>query len=327
MFLSLVMLVLGLALLIFGGDLLIRGSVSLATRMRISATIVGLTVVAFGTSTPELVVNLTAAFRGTPDLAFGNIIGSNIANIGLLLGLTAVLMPIAVHRTIILREAPMMALIAVAALALAEDAIFRHTASGSAFDRGDGIILLLLFGIFMYYTIGDALRQRADDPYVREVEQAAAAHKPMNLGLAFVLIVVGLAMLFGGGQLTVIGGADLARRVGVPEVVIGLTLVAVGTSLPELAAGIAAVRRRQHDMAVGNIVGSNIYNLAFVLGVTSTIAPVSLPARGEIDMLVMLAFSIALIPMVITKSRLSRGEGALLLGGYVVYIAWLFVRG
>mgnify|MGYP005841577697 CR=1 FL=1 len=317
------LLLLGLVLLIAGGDALVRGSVALATRLRISPTIVGLTVVAFGTSTPELVVNLTAAIKGTGDLAFGNVVGSNIANIGLLLGVTALVRPLVAHRTIIVREVPMMLLVCLVLLAEAESAILEGRSH--VFSRGDGLILLLLFGVFMYYLIGDALKQRAEDAYVHGME-ARTHGKPMAAGLMLVLIGGGLAVLIVGGQMTVRGATDLAMGLGVPEVVIGLTLVAVGTSLPELATSVIAVRQGQTDIAIGNIVGSCIYNVALVFGATSMIATVALPAGGVVDLLVMAGLSALLLPIVLTHGKVSRMEGGLMLTIYAAYIAWLAGR-
>lgn len=326
---SLLLLIIGLLMLLGGGDALVRGSVGLATRLRVSPTIIGLTIVAFGTSTPELVVNLTAAFRGTAEMAFGNVVGSNIANVGLLLGVCASFRALEVHRTIVLREAPMMVLVCVASLAMIEDHLAGRVVRSevAAFDRGDGIVLLLLFSIFIYYTVGDAIRQRATDAYVHEVEEIVSRRKPMHPLVIALCIVGGLAVLVVGGQLTVKGGSELALSLGVPEVVVALSLVAVGTSLPELATSVAAVRRGQTDIAVGNIVGSNIYNLGFVLGLTSIVKPIPLPRGGVIDLIVMTSFGLALLPLITTQSRLSRLEGSAILAGYIGYIGWLATRG
>jgi len=337
---------LGLAILIVGGGLLVRGATALAARLGIAPVIVGMTVVAFGTSTPELVVNLAAAYRGDSAIGFGNVVGSNIANIGLLLGITAIAYPLAIHRSIVSREIPMMLLASVAAVVLGLNSL---TAAGvDRFTRGDGLMLLLLFCVFLYYTLSDAWHQRDSDAYFiptagtavgtasGAVIDVASGTKSGAAGFAtpliassmrtLALIVGGLLLLVGGGELTVRGALGFAQAVGVPEVIIGLTLVAVGTSLPELATSLIAARRGQTDMAVGNIVGSNIFNLLFIWGLTITIAPTDLPAGGRIDLLVMALFAAALLPLALTQRTLSRSEGGVLAMGYVAYILVLAMR-
>lgn len=325
MVVDLLLLVVGLGLLLGGGDALVRGAVALAERFGIPAVIVGLTVVAFGTSTPELVVNLVAAYRGTSEIGFGNVIGSNIANIGLLLGLTALYRPLTAHPSVVTREIPMMLLASLAALIMAED-VFLTGRDANLFNRDDGVLLLLLFGVFLYYTVADALRQRGE--VAAEFEQAQAERaRPRRGWLIVALLVGGLAALIVGGQFTVNAAVSLARGAGVPEVVIGLTIVAVGTSLPELATCVAAARRGESDVAVGNIVGSNIYNLLFIFGCTAAIAPIPLPDGGIVDLVVMLGFSLALLPIAMThQKRITRLEGGVLLLLYAAYTVWLALR-
>lgn len=322
--LNVLVLLLGLGILVGGGELLVRGATALAKRLGIAPVIVGLTVVAFGTSTPELVVNLAAAFRGDSAIGFGNVVGSNTANIGLLLGLTALTYPLVVHRSIVSREIPMMLLASLAAVVLGVKSV---TEGGvDRFTRGDGLMLLLLFGVFLYYSVGDALRQREDDAYLQQTAstmQTTAADSAWRIAL---LIGGGLLLLIAGGELTVRGAVGFAAAVGVPDVVVGLTLVAVGTSLPELATSAIAARRGNTDVAVGNIVGSNIFNLLFIWGLTITLAPTDLPAGGGIDLLAMTLFAAVLLPMALTQRRLSRLEGGILLVGYCGYVAWIAVR-
>lgn len=322
----LLLLLVGLAILIAGGELLVRGASTLAERLGVAPVIVGMTVVAFGTSTPELVVNLAAAIRGESAIGFGNVVGSNIANVGLLLAITALAYPLVIHRSIVSREIPMMLLASVAAVVLGLNSLSEGGAD--RFTRGDGLMLLLLFGVFLYYTLGDAMRQRDSDAYFFTPVVTAGGATPSAIpGVRLAtLIVGGLLLLVGGGELTVRGALGFAQAMGIPEVIIGLTLVAVGTSLPELATSIIAARRNQTDMAVGNIVGSNIFNLLFIWGLTVTLAPTDLPAGGRIDLLVMTAFAAVLLPMAITQRKLSRLEGGLLGLGYGVYIVWLAMR-
>ncbi|MCG8512474.1 MAG: calcium/sodium antiporter [Rhodospirillales bacterium] len=331
---SALLLLLGLVALIGGADLLVRGGAGLATRLGVAPVLVGLTVVAFGTSTPELVVNLMAAYRGEASIGFGNVVGSNIANTGLLLGVSGLLRPIVVHAVLVRREIPMMLVATMLVLILAGDQ-WLSGSEGNTFARGDGLALLLLFGIFLYYSIRDAMgRGNAAAGSVAMETPAASAEVTDSdvpatvggVGVQIVFAVVGLVLLVIGGQFTVQGGAGLARMLGVSEVIIGLTLVALGTSLPELATNIVAVIRGHADMAVGNIVGSNIFNLLLVFGLTATVAPIDLPERGIADLLVMAAFSLSLLPLAITRRQIDRWEAGLLLLGYCGYIAWLAMR-
>ncbi|MEX0652976.1 MAG: calcium/sodium antiporter [Phycisphaeraceae bacterium] len=322
--LHLLLLLAGLAILITGGDLLVRGATALAQRLGVAPVVVGMTVVAFGTSTPELVVNLAAAFRGDSAIGFGNVVGSNIANIGLLLAVTALAYPLVIHRSIVTREIPMMLLASLAAVVLGINSLLEGEAD--RFTRGDGLMLLLLFGVFLYYTLGDALRQRDSDAYFKALAPTPDAPAGRSRLWVAGAVVGGLVLLVAGGELTFRGAVGFAQAVGVPDVIIGLTIVAVGTSLPELATSFIAARRGQTDMAVGNIVGSNIFNLLFIWGLTVTLAPTDLPAGGRIDLLVMTAFAALLLPMALTQRKLSRLEGGLLGVGYVTYIVWLAMR-
>lgn len=314
------LLIVGLAVLIAGGRALVEGASALAVRLGVAPIIVGLTVVAFGTSTPELVVNLAAAFRGATEIGFGNVVGSNIANIGLLLAITAVATPLTIHRTLVIREIPMMILAAGAALVLGGGAFLGEAASG--YTRGDGLMLLLLFVVFLYYTIGDALRPQED----AAVPVPALGGAMLSGNRALTLIGVGLIGLVVGGELTVRGAVGVASAVGLSDAVIGLTVIAVGTSLPELATTLTAARRGQGDIAIGNIVGSNIFNLLFVWGISVTIEPSAMPAGGVADLFVMTALSLLLLPMVISQDRLSRTEGIFMLVAYAAYIGWLATR-
>ena len=300
----------GLALLLLGGAWLVKGAVALAERLGVPALVIGLTVVAFGTSTPELVVNLAAAYRGDASVGFGNVVGSNIANIGLLLGITALYRVLAV-------------------LVLAEDRLLTGREI-DRFDRDDGIVLLLLFGVFLYYTLVDALRSRNQGFEVVGTESngvEAVVESSMSMGASLGLVVGGLLLLIVGGQGTVVGATGVATALGVPEVVIALTVVAIGTSLPELATCLVAARKGQTDLAIGNIVGSNIYNLLFIFGTTAAISPIDLPAGGIVDLLVMAGFSVALLPLALSGKSLSRVEAGALLLCYGGYVAWLATRG
>jgi len=318
----------GLAILVLGGQGLVRGAGALAARLGVQPVVIGMTVVAFGTSTPELVVNLAAAARGDSAIGFGNVVGSNIANVGLLLAVTALGWPLVVHRSIITREIPMLVLACGAGCVLGMDHLL--AAGPDRFNRGDGLVLLLLFAVFLYYTLADALGQRSaleTAPAPGDTsETTSRAATGIGTWATAGCIVGGLLLLIAGGQLTVRGATGLAAALGVPEVIVGLTLVAVGTSLPELATSVLAARRGATDLAVGNIVGSNLFNLLFIWGLTTTIAPTDLPVGGRIDLFVMTALALILLPLALSQRRLARGEGVVLLLAYAGYIGCLALR-
>lgn len=318
---NIILLIAGLAGLIIGGDLLVRGAAATALRLGVPAVAIGMTVVAFGTSTPELAVNLSASASGNGQIAFGNVIGSNIANIALLLGITALIQPLRVHASIVTREVPMMILACLAAVAMGFDRLLTGGADG--FDRSDGVILLLLFGVFLYYTAADVVRRR-DDPFASESAEQVP-HTTMWRAVLYMLL--GLCGVVIGGQMFLRGAVGFAAMLGVPQVVIGLTIVAVGTSLPELATSVIAARRGQDDLAVGNIVGSNIFNLLFIHGLSSTIAPAPVPPGGRIDLVVMTALSLVLLPMCMSHGRrIMRTEAGVLLLAYAGYTASMMMR-
>lgn len=320
--LSVMFFVVGIGLLVAGGDALVRGASALAARLGVAPVAIGMTVVAFGTSAPELVVNLSAALGGKSEIGFGNVVGSNIANIGLLVGMTALIAPLTVNSVIVAREIPMMVLATLLAIVLGMDAWLGG--GHSAFGRGDGLALLLLFGVFVYYTLAEVLRGRGDDALV--IESGAQMRVSSGLARSAALIVLGLVVLVVGSELAVRGATGIARALGMSDVVIGLTIVAVGTSLPELATSVVAARKGAVDMAVGNIVGSNIFNLLFIYGLTMAIAPATVPDSGGIDLLVALGFAIALLVMAWTGNRrVTRGEGGALICCYAAYVIYLFI--
>jgi cation:H+ antiporter len=311
---------LGLLLLVGGGEALVRGATGLARGLGVSPLVIGLTVVAFGTSAPELAVNLMAALEGRGDISFGNVIGSNLANIGLIVGCTALIRPILVDRVVIFREIPMMLLATAAAVVLAFD---RWLSSGpDVYDRADGIVFLMLFCVFLYYTVGDFVTQRANH-HREALAGGSGARDPGALRRQIALTVAGLAALIVGGHVSVSAAVDLARTLGVPEVIIALTVLAIGTSLPELTASIVASLRGHVELAIGNVVGSNIFNLLFVAGLTATLRPIPVPAGGFLDLWVLAALSLILITVSLTRLRhIVRTEAALLLLCYLGYLAW-----
>ncbi len=324
MILYLVLLVVGLILLVGGGDALVRGASSLARSLGISPLVIGLTVVAFGTSAPELAVNVFAAIAEKGDISFGNIIGSNIANIGLILGCCALVRPLAIRRTVIIREIPMMLAATGVVVVMALDPWLRDGGAEvvAEYDRGEGTLLLLLFVVFIVYLARDALRQRRD-AFLQQAEEYSEEERPRTTWISVVLVAVGLIGLVGGGKLTVIAAEQLALEFGVPDVVVSLTLVALGTSLPELVTGAIATYRGHTDLAIGNVVGSNIFNLLLVQGVTAVVRPIPIPEGGYLDLIVVSGLSLIVLPMAITNQRqVKRGEGAFLLVAYLAYCGY-----
>jgi cation:H+ antiporter len=312
MLLQFAILAAGVAILAFGADLFVRGASSLALRFGISQLVVGLIIVGFGTSTPELAVNLKAALSGSTDIAIGNVVGSNIANVGIILGLAAVVAPLAVHLRLVKVELPLMIAISFALWAFAW--------YGGVIGRVDGAIMFAVFIAFLLFLLRSSRSETKDVQEEYAEESAPARSVPITIGL----ILVGLAMLMGGANLCVDAAVALARMWGMSELLIGLTIVAIGTSLPELASSVAAAYRGNADIAIGNVIGSNIYNILFILGLTAMISP--LPANGEtllwFDLPVMVAFALVLVPMVLMGMRISRTNGIVLLAGYAAYVGY-----
>jgi len=305
---------------------MVRGVSSLAARLGISTLVIGLTVVAFGTSAPELAVNVAAVHRGAIGLPFGNIFGSNLANLGLIVAVAALIRPLDVQSVVMRRELPMMLLATLVASVLALDSLF-----DDGLDRyagSDGIVLLLLFTVFLYYTGRDMLAERARRTRTLRGQDPAPEQKTEESGVdsvpkSVVLMLSGFAGLVIGASLTVGGAEGIARSLGVSETIIGLTLVALGTSLPELVASVIACLRGHTDLAVGNVVGSNIFNLLAVLGITSTVGTVSVPSSGIMDLVAVSALSLIFWVLTITdRGRVIRTEGVLLLVLYVSYLVF-----
>ena len=297
----------GLALLYFGGEWLIRGASALATRLGISSLAIGLTVVAFGTSAPELVVSIDAALSGASDVSVGNVVGSNIANIALILGLAALLRPAKVEAKILRVDAPIMILVSFALLAVMAD--------GRA-SRLEGCLLLLGLIAYTGFTFWEAGRE---SERVREEFASAAPAPRKHASVSGLLVVAGFACLVVGGHLLVTAAVELATLLGMSQAAIGLTIVAVGTSLPEFATSVMASLRGQGDIAVGNVVGSNIFNILGILGLTALIHPLELGAISWLDLGTMVGFACVLGVLLLTRHQLGRAEGAFLLAGFAVY--------
>lgn len=308
---SLLSIGIGLLLLYFGAESLVRGAASLALRLGLSPLVVGLTVVAFGTSAPELVVSLRAALYDQAEIAVGNVVGSNSFNIAFILGLSALVRPIRIHAQLVRFDVPvMLAATAGCAGLLFDDRLSRLEAG------------MLLSGLIAYTADSIRRARREENPdVVKEFESAAPAAR--NLGQDILFIIVGLALLMYGGRLLLDGAVDLARWWGLSDAVIGLTLVAAGTSLPELATSVLAAVRKQDDIAIGNIVGSNIFNLLGILGVSGLVSPLNRVGISPVDAGVMIAVSALLLPLLRTGMKLGRLEGLLFLATYAGYLLWL----
>jgi cation:H+ antiporter len=296
---------------------MVRGASDLAESYGVPPLVVGLTVVAFGTSAPELVINVVGALQDETALAFGNITGSNLANFGLVLGCAAVISPIALQGKIIRRELPLLLLATAVLFTMTLDHTLRT--SVSVLDRSDAIVMLLLFGIFIYIMVMDFLRQEKD-PLVTTLEKLPQA-RHLERKSDWILIIAGIAGLALGGQLTIDNGSDLAASMGVRPEIVGMLVVAIGTSLPELITSIFAALKGEADLCVGNIIGSNIFNSMFVLPISAAIHPLAIPPGGSTDIFISLVFSAILIPIFIMgKGTMSRQIGAIFLLGYASYM-------
>ncbi|MEC9483861.1 MAG: calcium/sodium antiporter [Halomonas sp.] len=307
-------LIIGIALLTLGGESLIRGAIAAARRFGVSPLLTGLVIVGFGTSSPELVVSVDAAINSQPDIAVGNIVGSNIGNILLILGLCALITPMTVQPLALRRDG----LVVVAATLL-----FLLLSLGGALGRIDAVLFLSGLAAYLVWAYWSESRQHvpAGDVHAAEAEEMSAVPRSwLTIGLA---IVIGLGLLIGGSRLLLYGAIGIAQAAGIPEAVIGLTLVAVGTSLPELAVSVIAALRRHADVAVGNILGSNIFNVLGILGVSALLQPLPIAPRiQDFDQWVMLGSAVVLMLFLYTGLRLSRWEGGLMLASYAVYV-WL----
>ncbi len=309
-----VLFAVGFYLLIKGADLLVGGASSIAGRMRVSSLVIGLTVVAFGTSLPELVVNLFASFEGNADLAIANVLGSNIANILLIVGIAAVISPLPIQENTARHEIPLSILAVIVLALLASDSRWLGR-EVSELTRSDGLVLLCFLAIFMHYTFSLIRSQR--DIHVPEIETTSMVKSIGKIALG----LVGLTL---GGKWIVDGAIAVAIGLGMSETLVGLTIVAIGTSLPELATSVAAAWRGQAGMAIGNVIGSNIFNIFWILGISSVVNPLPFDAANEPAIVVTLVATLLLQLFVITgvRNRVDRWEGWLLLALYVLFMGY-----
>ncbi|MCB1786611.1 MAG: calcium/sodium antiporter [Gammaproteobacteria bacterium] len=309
----------GFALLVWSADRFVEGAAATARHAGMSPLLVGMLIVGFGTSAPEMVVSAVASLDGNPELALGNALGSNIVNIGLILGVTALVAPIAVHSNIVRRELPLLLMIS----ALTGSLLWDHELS-----RIESALLLAGLVGLIGWTLVEGLRHRTD-VLAKEMDQELPEH-PMPLGRALMWLAVGLVLLIVSSRLLVWGAVEIAHALGVSDLVIGLTIVALGTSLPELAASVIAARKGEHDIALGNVIGSNMFNLLAVIGIAGVIAPLHdiTPDAVSRDWLTMLAFTVALFVMAYGfrgNGRINRLEGLVLLTAFAAYNSYLVI--
>ena len=317
MLLALLALILGLIVLFWSADRFIDGASAAAKHLGVPSLLIGMLIIGFGTSAPELMVSALAALQGNPSLALGNAYGSNIANIGLVIGLVALLSPIALHSQIVRKELPILLGITLLSGAL--------LLNGQLSRLDAGILLLAFFALFGW-SIVQGIRGR-DDVLIGEVDSTLQSH-PMPLGKAVAWLVIGLLLLVASSRMLVWGAVEIATALGVSELIIGLTIVAIGTSLPELAAAIAAVRKNEHDLVLGNIIGSGLFNTLAVVGLAAAISPLSVePEVLQRDWVLMFALTAALLMFALSRrgrgGRINRVEGGCLLLVYVAYLGWL----
>ena len=305
MLLDILLIIIGVALVLKGADFLTEGASALARRMHVPEIVIGLTIVAAGTSAPELFVSVVSALNGTPDLAVGNVVGSNTMNCMLIVGCAAMVAPMTISRSTVRKDIPFAVMASILLTCIALD---------NYLGRVDGIILLLGFVVFMAYTLLQAKNGQAEPQ--TEVRQ-------LNPWLSLLFLVIGLAMLVAGSNVFVGSASSVAAALGISEGVIGLTVVAGGTSLPELATSVVAARKGQSAIAIGNVIGSNVFNILLILGMTAVISPLQIEGITTIDMAVMLISVILVWLFSFTRFTVERWEGALLVGGYLAYLTWL----
>lgn len=302
----------GLAILVAGAEILVRGSVGTALRFGLTPLLIGLTIVAFGTSAPELVVSIQAAYNGSDDIALGNIIGSNISNIALILGLSALIQPLKVQASIIRKDVPIL---------LGTSLLLVFFLMDGVISQLEGVIFFL--GVVIFTVVSIRMAKQETSSEVKEEFEDVVPAKQLPLWLNILMIVVGLGLLILGAKWLVDGAIEIAASVGLSEAVVGLTIVAVGTSLPELATSVMAAIKKEGDIAIGNVVGSNIFNILCILGITAIILPVSQGGITTIDILLMLGLTLFLLPILRSGYVVSRLEGSVLIVIYIVYTVYL----
>ena len=322
MVLAFVLLIVGFVLLVKGADVFVDGSSGIARFLKIPSIVIGLTIVAFGTSAPEAAVSIIAGVNGSNDIAVGNVIGSNMFNLLGVLGISALIKPVNVDGQIVKKEFPFM-LAATAVFALAAFDTVLGSGESNIISRSEAFTLLILMGIFLYSVITFALRSRKESGAADDNDDNS---KPKSLLKCILFTVGGLAGIIVGGQLVVDNASKIAEQFGMSETLVGLTIVAVGTSLPELVTSIVAARKGESDIAIGNVVGSNVFNILFVLAASAAITPMNINSQGLCDLLILVGISIIAYVFCITKKTINRVEGGVLVLMYAAYMTFAIVR-
>ncbi len=318
LYLNIALLLAGFVLLIKGADFFVDGASEIAKAFRIPSVVIGLTIVSMGTSLPELAVSVTSAIKGVEGIAIGNVVGSNIVNLMLVAGLTAVIIPINVEKSLLTKDLPFSLVSAAAVLLVTADMFFAKS-SANTITRADGIILLMFFGLYMYSVANYALSNKTEEPESEDEEK-----KP--LWKSILITILGLAGIIAGGQLTINSAEFIAKAAGMSDRLIGLTIIAFGTSLPELIISLVAAIKGENDIAMGNIVGSNIFNILFILGIATVIRPLSVEAASFTDIFVLLFCSAAVWIMAKPKLRLNRFCGITMVLIYALYTTYIFIK-
>ena len=316
MLLDIVLIIVGVALVLWGADRLTEGASGLARRMNVPEIVIGLTIVAAGTSAPELFVSLVSALKGTPDMALGNVVGSNTFNTLLIVGCAAMVAPMVIAKSTVKKDIPFTVVASVLLLAACMDFLPTGNISGHELSRMDGLLLLVGFAVFMFYTFRVA--------FSTPTSTSTGTAESMGVWKGVLFVVIGLACLIFGSNLFVDSATDVARELNISEGVIGLTIVAGGTSMPELATSVVAARKGQSAIAIGNVIGSNVFNILLILGLTATISPMAIQGITLVDLLVMLASVLMVWGFSYTKYTVARWEGAVLVLVFLGYMAWLW---
>ena len=317
--LQFLLLAVGLVLLVKGADFFVDGSSSIAVKLKVPSLIIGLTIVAFGTSAPEAAVSIIAGVKGQNDIAMGNVIGSNLFNLLAVIGICAAIRPINIEKSIIAREYPF-SMLAVFALIVLSGDLYLGEGKANMLSRSDGIILLMFFGVFLYSVLSSALDS------IKKSSPEENIQPKYTIGKAVIFSILGLAGIIGGGQLVVNSATEIAYAFGISEALVALTIVAVGTSLPELVTSVVAAKKGESDMAVGNVVGSNIFNVFFVLASSSAIHPLNISMENIIDLVILIFVMLLVYVFCITQRKVSRVEGIILVLLYAADMVYIVMR-
>ncbi|MGB3367785.1 MAG: calcium/sodium antiporter [Acidaminobacteraceae bacterium] len=315
-----IILIIGFIFLIKGADLFVGGASSISKALKVPPILIGLTVVAFGTSAPEAAVSINAALSGSNEIAVGNIIGSNIFNLLMVVGIASIIYPLKIQKMTILKEFPFVFLSSIALIILSFDKILQGSSS-DVLTRADGLMLLLIFLVFLYYLIEMAIRSK--DKSINESMEIVSNQSFLK---SIIKSIIGIAGIIFGADLVVSSSSQIASSFGMSESLVGLTIVSVGTSLPELVTSIVAALKKESDIAMGNVIGSNIFNILFVLGLSSLITPIPVNPIMIFDMLFLIAITLITFGFSITKKLIVRGEGIILSSLYLFYLVFIIIR-